>query len=566
MQTLGFTRFSQLSTKFYGHHDKTEAQQLAQIKETMEAILFKVDNSSESQREKIVSLHKDRIFLCNEGTLTNLQCILAETTLGTQGIDAYVIAHTRGFVTQKAVEMYRTRQFHDCLPRTYNPEGWEIHDISALVNIAGPKYGLKLKTKAEDNYLKKIERGISSNSRKKLAMALERALSTQVAVDSILGNIATDVSSNLPLFISDPGAPNFTTTVNNALETLKLDHILPAQALVNYNQWTETGYKPNVQSIIKDATIIYLNEKGALEIPPQELVLTKLRIELEKGIDENGTSAITKAAIDAAQTQGQLSYALQYAIDNKLKLAIGTDDFHTADPMQYAIDNHIKIDGIDAKQYAVKMVIDEYLKADDKDKPGLEVQYKTLLTEIKKEGPRDASVKSAKRCAFESIIEQYCKADDYTGRQFLQEKYKALQKLGKDHAPKLLTLQSNLGRFLNHPNTPEILANHTDFRGQNSLIPEIDYTKCDLCLIKKCKEVHEKASKARDYDSLSTAQKVAVAFATLIPIVAVIAYCAMKSRNKSEKNRLAEQWGGAVLSDVKAEIETVYPKNQNNHV
>ena len=123
-------------------------------------------------------------------------------------------------------------------------------------------------------------------------------------------------------------------------------------------------------------------------------------------------------------------------------------------------------------------------------------------------------------------------------------------------------MESNLGQFLNNPKAPEILAHHKDFKGKSALKTDVDYTKCDLDVITKCKEVHEKTSKARDYDSLSTIQKVGVAFATIVPIIGnVVAYYAMKSHNKSEKAKL-ESTIGASLDGIKGDLETLSKKSK----
>jgi hypothetical protein len=248
----------------------------------------------------------------------------------------------------------------------------------------------------------------------------------------------------------------------------------------------------------------------------------------------------------------------QYAIDNKLTL--DEDSLGKENPMEYAIDNNIKIDGIDPKQYALKMVVDEYIKADAKDRPKLEEQYKELLEKIEKEGPPDKSEKTAKQYVLEKIIDQYLKTDDLALQNNLKEKYAAAQKLGEKQAPELLTMESNLGQFLNNPKAPEILANHKDFKGKSALTTDVDYTKCDLDVIKKCKEVHEKTSKARDYDTLSTAQKVGVAFSTVVPIIGnAIAYYAMKSHNKSEKATL-ESTIGQSFEGIKGDLDSLSKK------
>ncbi len=222
------------------------------------------------------------------------------------------------------------------------------------------------------------------------------------------------------------------------------------------------------------------------------------------------------------------------------------------DPVQYAIKNNIKIDGIDPNQYALKMVIDEYLKANETDKPKLQTQYQELLEKLEKERPLDKDEKSVKQHVLEKLIDQYLSTESPAAQKDLKEKYAAIQKLGEKEAPKLLNMESNLGQFLNNPKAAEIIANHKDLKGKSA---DIDYTKCDLDVIKKCKELHEKTSKVRDYDKLSNAQKVGLAFATVIPIIGnAVAYYAMKSHNKSEKTKLETEIGQS-LDGIKTDLD-----------
>ena len=232
------------------------------------------------------------------------------------------------------------------------------------------------------------------------------------------------------------------------------------------------------------------------------------------------------------------------------------------DPIKYAIKHNIKIDGMDPKQYVVSTIIDEYLQEKDQVKQALlENKYKAAAKELEGDKSLDKNNKTARQSVLENIIDQYLKADSPGVQKGLKEKYAAVQKLGEEQAPKLLTMDSNLGKFLSNPKAPEIVANHKHLKGQSALAPEnIDYTKCDLPLIAKCKEVHEKSTKSRDYDKLSTIQKVGMAFATVVPIIGnAVAYYAMKSHNKSEKAKLESELGQP-LEGIKSDIDSLSKK------
>ncbi len=607
MKKLGFSNFSGLRSKFQDiPEDEFEANQRDLIKKTMEGILCTFENSETPSKEILVAQYKDRQFICADGTLTNLQSILADLSLGNQGISAYVTQQGRDFVTQMATAMHQKNQFPEFIG-TYQHRLWEIHVISSLVNSVAFEYGIKPKTAEEDHYL--IQVPTSFESRQKLSKALNQALEDAATVNNFMEGIARNVAFGLPTYTEEKyrNANEFNQEVADSIARLNIGNIIDTGALVKLENYQPTGYKPNIESILKDVTTIFLHEKGVLQIPEKDLELTKLRIDLEKSMDDmSSTNAITQDVLDAAKEKGNLNYAMKYAIDNKLKLdeALGTTD-----PLQYAIDKNIKIDGINPKQYALKIIVDEYIKADETERAKLEGQYKGLLEKIEKEGPPDRSEKTAKQYVLEKIIEQYLITRDPLLKQSLKTKYATMQKLvEKEGSPdrsektakqyvleeiieqylttsdlslqqglkkkyfniqqlvaeegsQVLTMESKLGQFLNNPNAPEILANHKDFKGESALTSEnIDYTKYDLDVITKCKEVHEKTSKARDYDSLSTIQKVGVAFATIVPIIGnVIAYYAIKSYNNSEKAKL-EATIGLSLDGIKGDLKTLSKK------
>lgn len=557
MKKLGFSNFDGLRDKFTSPPANAfEANQRDLIKKTMEGILYKVETAVEPTTEVLVQQYKDRNFVCADGTLTNLQAILSELSLGEQGIEAYVIDQRRNFVTQMAMDMYRNNQFEEFPPAYRMYRGMEIHNITSLVNTVAPEYGMKVKTKEEDHYLQQVY----PESQAKLSKGLREALQQKATIDAFLDGIAENVKLTLPNY--DKGMYKtkpklFTQDVADTITRLKIGHIIGAEALVQMEGGVGTGYKPNLQSIIKDATTLYLHEKGVLELPEKEVELTKLRISLESSLDDNyARHAITEDVLNEAKDKGNLEYVMKYAIDNKL--ALDKDSLGTVDPIKYAMDNNIKIDGMDPKQYAGKIAIEEYLKANESDKGRLEIRYKEIMA-MQGGAPLGEGDKTAKQYVLEGIIEQYLKTDDPVAQKNLKEQYAAVQKIGEEQAPKLLTMESNLGQFLNNPKTPEILANHKDFKGKSTLA-DIDYTKCDLDVIKKCKEVHEKTSKARDYDTLSTVQKVGVAFATVVPIIGnAIAYYVMKSHNKSQKAKL-EATIGQSLDGVKDDLSSLSKK------
>ncbi len=245
--------------------------------------------------------------------------------------------------------------------------------------------------------------------------------------------------------------------------------------------------------------------------------MVKLRVSLESGQDMDGNSRVTKDVLDEAKDKGYTEQATKYMIDNKLKL--DTDDFPTTDPVKYAIDNNIKIEGKDAKQYALEKVIDEYLK--------------TPNPEIKKE---------------------------------LDARYKEIHQMGPEKTTALLSVDSSLGKFLDDEKNVKVIANHKAVKGK-SVLQDVDFTKCDLALIEKYANAHEKTlkEKPRNYDNFTTAQKVGMAFSSLLgPLGPVVTYFAMKSHNKAEKVVFEKQLGQS-LEGIQQDLGKISEVSQKSN-
>ena len=189
MSEIGFANFGGLMAKFKAEPSKEQdIFVLKQIKETMEATLYLVEHSVGMSKTELAAQYKDREFACEEGTLTNLQGILAEMSLGKQGLEAYVIEQKKQMVTQIAMGMYNKGKFVE-FPWAYRYHtGMEIHNITALVNSVAEDYGLRKKSQEEDHYLSMLH--VSSYSQKKLLQEL----------DTMVDGIATNVSINLPQY------------------------------------------------------------------------------------------------------------------------------------------------------------------------------------------------------------------------------------------------------------------------------------------------------------------------------------------------------------------------------
>ncbi len=113
MSSLGMTKFAYLKDKFSTAPSGADnAKIMYGIKETMEAIMYKMDHSKIGAKE-LSAQYSERDFVCKEGTLTNLQCILEDLSLEGSDIDAYVADQKKTFISQVAADMNRSKQFKE---------------------------------------------------------------------------------------------------------------------------------------------------------------------------------------------------------------------------------------------------------------------------------------------------------------------------------------------------------------------------------------------------------------------------------------------------------------------
>lgn len=514
IKTLGMDNFVKLVEKFQLNASKEEARIANSIKETMEGIVYMIDSSEDPG--KVASQFKDRSFVCKEGTLTNLQAILGEMSLSSSGIDSYFIEQKKQLVMQTATDMYRNGEFAE-YPWIYRQyKNMEIHNVTSLTNAVAAEYNLLAKTKQEDKYLKNI----SSKSHRKLSEALDKKLKSEEVITSMLKGVAMNINFNLPTYdeetYKEEAANDFTKAVGESLNTLKLvdgkgKDIIDVSALLEMKKYMPKGYKKNVQSIIQDAITVHLHDKGVMQHPDIDFV--RFKITIEQSLDVYGNNAVDKDTLDKAQEKNCLEKTMQYIIDNNLKL--DEDDGVTEDPVKYAIDNKLKIDGKDAKLYALEHVIDRYLKTQNSEE-----------------------------------------------KKLLEEKYKEIHKIGEEKTIELLGVNSNLGKFLDNPNSPQIMAEYKLAQGL-SATEAIDFTGCELALIEKCLKTTEQSNKEkpRDYDKFSTLQKVAFAFSFALGPIAAIVYSAIKSHNADNKKELESKLN-ASIDDIHKDLVKVSNSKQ----
>jgi hypothetical protein len=471
MGNYGFNKFPDLINKFSSAPSgKNEIAIIRNIKETMEAILYHVEKNS-ARADELAVMYGDREFNCKEGTLTNLQSILEEFLLQDSGIDAYIAAQKKELISQIAADMNRAGEFKDLWKFSF----MEIHNIPALINRIANKYNLVSKPNYQDQWAPSI----SKSSALKLESKIEEQIKNQAVVDGFVDSITMNIFNNLPLF--DKSQSGFFGLLDKNLESLKIDTVGTQHLLVVDEDYNPLGYKANIRSIIKDAITLYLYNKNIIEHPEIEEV--KLRLALE-----NESKARSADMLNDLKERGLLEKGIKYIIDNNLKL--DEDSVGTTDCVKYAIEHDIKIDDMNAKQYALVSITKKYLNTtDNRDKLSLENRYQEIS---------DMS-----------------------------------------DSEKLLDLDSALSRFLDRDDAVAIITKHNKEKKLVDFFKEIDFTKCDLKLIEKCMQIADKVekNKPRDYDQFTINQKVLFVFSLVLAPIAYFVYQAINKYNDIEKER-----------------------------
>ena len=254
------------------------------------------------------------------------------------------------------------------------------------------------------------------------------------------------------------------------------------------------------------------------------------------------------------------------AVDNGLR--IKGDNGGTLPPIIYAARNNIKINDRDATLYAIdtgykidgydptKYAIDENIKIDDQD-PVLYAKKQYDQHKGKADGspnPWAINGKDPKKYALEAIIEEYLETTNLEKQVALNERYKEIHQ-----GQALLTTDSHLGKFLGDDKNMALLNQYG--RDEDLKFASIDLTKCDLGLIKKCKQMVDKnpETQPRDYDKLSTKQKWGLAISAIIPPIGGAVYYLMKKSNKKQKDKLTKELQDKVEA-IHGELSTIYPE------
>ncbi len=328
---LGLTKFSALKEKFKAsEYSERPMSQVMMIKEHMEAILFVIE-TGDRKKEDIVKQFKDRYFACSDGTLTNLQGILAEMVMDGNKVENYVTLQKKELMEQVALDVLRENRAPEFKEST---RGNEIHDVSSLLNSVSDEYNIVKKTRAEDIHVKDK---LSTATRDLFAGEIEKKLQDPNANDAFIDGVARRIQANLPYY--DVSKEEFFTELYSALDELGLKGIIDPTALIKYgvdenNEGKILGYKDNVHSVLRDAITLHLHNTGVIQAPNIKEVETRIAIENSTNV-MGDLNRVSEEVLSEAKANGMLEYAAKYIYENGVKL--DEEDFPDMNIAKYLV-------------------------------------------------------------------------------------------------------------------------------------------------------------------------------------------------------------------------------------
>ena len=270
-EAMGLNNFSSLIT--FSKNTK--------IKESAEAIIYSLEiNHLDS------SLYKDKVFVCGEGTLTNLQNIL----LDIYGLGSFkrIITRLKKEVLENLAEEIlsgeRTAD-NQVILQKFKPRGdlWHVHDITTILNVLSVEWKLITKSKIEDKYLDVIDnifdiRRINAYMNYNVQNLLEN-------YEKIAELILYKLEFDLPKFdilnsLNKDYLKYFSNRLDEWIEPKKDDfkflegnynNLFCAQALKQGTEKIELfGYKDNYKDILKIYVILFLDNHSIIQLSSEK--------------------------------------------------------------------------------------------------------------------------------------------------------------------------------------------------------------------------------------------------------------------------------------------------------
>jgi hypothetical protein len=285
------------------------------IKESFESILFSFKTNNLDP-----TLFKDRVFICGEGALTNLQNILLDI-YGLNSFSGIISRFKKEMLEGFAIEILNgaKTQNNEVILQKFKSRGdiWHIHDISTILNVLSSEWNINRKSKSEDKYIGNIDnifeiRRIKNYIDQKVQDILENH---EYLSEVILAKLEID----LPEFdilesLDSSYIKNFSNKLDEWIKSKSNDfkflnqytyssELFCAQSLKLGTENIELfRYKDNYKEILRNFIILFLSDNGVVQLSDEQkyVIINKLLVDCGLPIDEEIIP----------------EYLLQYAIDN----------------------------------------------------------------------------------------------------------------------------------------------------------------------------------------------------------------------------------------------------------
>ncbi|MFK7760648.1 MAG: hypothetical protein AB8B46_00775 [Candidatus Midichloriaceae bacterium] len=285
------------------------------IKESFESILFSIQTNNLDP-----ALFKDRIFICGEGTLTNLQNILLDI-YGLNSFSGIISRFKKEMLEGFAIEILNgaKTQDNEVILQKFKSRGeaWHIHDVSTILNVLSSEWNINRKSKSEDKYIGNIDnifeiRRIKYYMDQRVKDILENH---EYLSEVILAKLEIDLPEFDKLRSLDSNyIKNFSNKLDEWIESKSKDfkfinqytnsnELFCAQALKLGAENIELfRYKDNYKEILKNFIILFLDNDGVVQLSDEQrcIIINKLLVDCGLPVDEEIIP----------------EYLLQYAIDN----------------------------------------------------------------------------------------------------------------------------------------------------------------------------------------------------------------------------------------------------------
>jgi hypothetical protein len=474
MEELGISKFSALREKFAERKSEDSDaykskvyKNLNDIKDTMECIVYSAHNGV-LPPEDIKAKFSDRDFACNEGTLSNLQALLAEMTIEQKDLKTLVTDAKKSTTDQILRKLlYENNNFTE---RLLLKRPMEIHNIHSLRNLVADDYKFLKISASDDQY---VADNLPEHYKNIVHTALQDAFQKPETIETMVQSIADEVTNILPTQLQPGQEKKIADSLSDSLENCGIKKefenpdpdVIPIEnfTFINYEDYAHQDIKQNLNQIVRDCIVLRLNENKLINDSP-EVNKVKANILIETSNNDEGTSLITEETINKIKDLKQETHALEYIVFNHPK---EVDD----KMLQYTIDA-VKENGSYQADSFLDNMKEKYQSIPEQSKNQFNKKYRQIYKIANPTAPELLNVESGaeflqpekltekiddknfdlkliekirkeRNNLLEGKKEEYKTSQDQNKRRSLNTEYQKLYEVTNPELPKLLSVESD---------------------------------------------------------------------------------------------------------------------------